>query len=726
MPERCVKLTLPTQPVKQTLPVKQNLHSPWLWLDTWFTATIFSNSVGKVVTTYVLLKRMVSTPPSPRGDFKTALHHAANLLQRDPQSAELQAREILSRYPGSEHAERILGAAYRLQGQPDKGLAVIEPLARKNTKSAGLLHELGLCQGAAGRNKEAIESLRRAVRINPKHAGAWRTLGDQLKAAGDEDESQRAYERHLQTSTSHPELIEAANLLRTNKLGKAEPLIRTVLRKDPGDVVAIRMLAELGIKVGQLHDAQNLLERCLDLAPDFHLARHAYAALLLRRNKLEQSLTEVDRLLTSEPKNPAYLIMKGAVLAHMGNHLPALKIYEALLKHYPRHATAQMYHGHTLKTVAKIDDAVAAYRKAIELRPSLGEAYWSLANLKTFRFTDQDIARMREHFQPETGDPDNQGHLAFALGKALEDRKEFDQSFQYYHQGNSIRSKNHRHNIRVNILDTVRQIKTLDVGFFSAREQYGCAAADPIFVVGLPRSGSTLVEQILASHSQIDGTSELPDIIAISRKLGDSSRENPAGKYPEILAELTEEKFRELGESYIETTRVQRAGSPYFIDKMPNNFRHIGLIHLILPNAKIIDARRHPMGACFSGFKQLFASGQTYTYDLVDVGLYYRDYVKLMDHWDEVLPGQVHRVQYENMVNDTEAEIRRLFEYCGLEFEEECLRFYETDRAVRTPSSEQVRQPVYTEGLEQWRNYDAHLAPLKKALGPLLERYPTD
>jgi len=638
--------------------------------------------------------------------------------------AEQQAREILKVYPDIEPAVRILGAAYRLQGQPHKSLELLEPLAKKNTNSADLLHELGLCLGAAGRGEEAIVVLRQAVHLNPKHAGAWRTLGDQLNAAGDEDESRKAYDKHLQASTPHPELVKAASHLRANLLGKAERLVREVLKKDPVDVIAIRMLAEIGIKMGKFEDAQNLLERCLQLAPNFHLARQAYANLLMRRNDLERSLIEIDRLLKSEPENPAYLIIKAAVLARMGDHLPALKIYEKLFENYSHHAGAQMFYGHTLKTVGKTDEAIVAYRKAIELSPSIGEAYWSLANLKTFEFSDEDIAKMREQFRPEIGDPDDQGHLAFALGKAFEDREDFDQSFHYYEQGNSIRSRRHRHNIKINVMDTARQIKSLSTSFFAARENHGCTTTDPIFVVGLPRSGSTLVEQILASHSQVEGTSELPDIIAISRKLGGASRENPAGKYPENLAELTPEQCKELGEGYLESTRVQRTETPFFIDKMPNNFRHIGLIHLILPNARIVDARRHPMGACFSGYKQLFASGQTFTYDLAGVGYYYRDYVKNMDHWDEVLPGRVHRVQYEDMVNDTENQIRQLLEYCGLEFEEQCLRFYETERAVRTPSSEQVRQPVYTQGLEQWRKFEPHLNPLKEALGPLLERYP--
>ncbi|HIG41387.1 MAG TPA: sulfotransferase family protein [Gammaproteobacteria bacterium] len=670
---------------------------------------------------------MVSTTSQPSGDLKTALAHASSLLRQNPHLAEQQAREILKVHPNVEPAKRILAVAYRLQGEPDKGLAILELLAKKNADSADLLHELGLCLGATGRGKEAIKCLRQAVHLNPKHAGAWRTLGDQLSAYGDEDESRQAYEMHLQASTRHPELVDAAYHLRTGTLGISERLIRDVLKNDPGDVIAIRMLADIGIKVGQLDDAQNLLERCLELAPDFHLARHAYATLLMQRNQLEQSLSEINRLLTSEPKNPAFMIVKGAVLAQKGEHLPALQIYEKVLKNYPRHATAQMYHGHTLKTVGKLAESIDAYRKSIELSPTkIGEAYWSLANLKTFRFTDEDIANMREQFLPDTGDPDDQGHLAFALGKAFEDLEDFDQSFEYYEQGNSIRARRHRHDIKTNIMDTARQMKTLDAAFFAERKNFGCTAADPIFVIGLPRSGSTLVEQILASHSQVQGTSELPDIIAISRKLGSVSRKGPAGKYPEILPELTQERCKELGESYLDTTRVQRTNSPYFIDKMPNNFRHIGLIHLILPNAKIVDARRHPMAACFSGFKQLFASGQTFTYDLTGIGYYYRDYMKLMDHWDEVLPGRVHRVQYEDMVINTETQIQRLLEHCGLEFEEQCLRFYETERAVRTPSSEQVRQPVYTQGLEQWRNFETHLEPLKEALGPLLERYPID
>ncbi len=670
---------------------------------------------------------MATVTPQASGDLQTALQHAVALLQKDPALAAEQAREILKVHPHMEAAQQVLGTACRLQGDPHEAVALLEPLASRHASSPDVLHEYGLALGAAGRGADAIEVLHRAVRLDPQHAGAWRTLGDQLSAAGEEAAAEKAFEKHLALSTRHPEMPEAAAYFSKGNLAQAEQLTREVLKRDPLDIVAIRLLASIGVKVGQLEDAQHLLERCLELAPAFHLARHGYAVVLFRRHALDAALEQVDRLLRAEPANPNYLILKGAVLVRRGDHLPALEIYERILADYPRHAGAHLNYGHTLKTVGRLADAIAAYRTSIELSPAgSGEAYWSLANLKTFRFTDADIEHMREQLAPAGLDPENHAHLAFALAKALEDRAQYDESFAFYKRGNDVRGRHHRWDAKVNVFNTARQMKTLSREFFAAREGWGCAAADPIFIVGLPRAGSTLLEQILASHSRVEGTAELPDIIAISRRLGEKSRKNPASKYPEVLGTLTPEAARALGEGYLASTRVQRSGKPFFIDKMPNNFQHIGLIHLILPNAKIIDARRHPMGGCFSCFKQLFARGQTFTYDLDKLGRYYRDYVILMDHWDAVLPGRVHRVQYEDMVENTEAEIRRLLAYCGLEFEEQCLRFFETERAIRTPSAEQVRQPVYREGLEHWRHFEKHLDPLKQALGPaVLERYPT-
>ena len=377
-----------------------------------------------------------------------------------------------------------------------------------------------------------------------------------------------------------------------------------------------------------------------------------------------------------------------------------------------------MSYGHALKTVGRLDESIEAYRKCVRLSPEVGEAYWSLANLKTFRFTDDDIESMRKQVTAEGGDADDQAHLAFALGKALEDRCEYDESFKFYRRGNGIRRIEHRHNPKVNVLESVRQVRALDKTFFEQRKGWGSQARDPIFVVGLPRAGSTLLEQILASHSQVEGTSELQDIIGISRKLGEKSRENPSGKYPECLAAMTAEQFRELGESYLETTRIQRSDTPFFIDKMPNNFRHIGLIKAILPNAKIIDARRHPVACCFSGFKQLFAEGQEFSYSLDDIAQYYNDYVTLMDHWDDVFPEYILRVLYEDVTENIESQVTAILDYCGLPFESACLEFHKTERAVRTASSEQVRQPHYKSGVDQWQNFEPYLQSLISKLAP--------
>ncbi len=667
---------------------------------------------------------MTSNQAIPRADLRTALKHASMLLRQNPALAERQAREILKVYPTTEPAKRILAASYRLQGKPEKSLKLLQPLLIHNDASPGFLFEYGQTLGAVGQGERAVEVLRKCVQLDPKNTAAWRLLGDQLAVAGDEAGSREAFEKHYTTSVRHPELVEALDLFHRGKVAKAERLVKDFLMQQPANVSAIRLLADIATKLGQLEDARHLLERCLQLAPDFQRARHNYAVVLLRQQKLEQADAEIEKLLALEPGNPNLLVLKASVMVRSGEHEKALALYEKVLKNYPNQARAQMGYGHTLKTVGRLDESIRAYRKCIELSPGVGEAYWSLANLKTFRFTDEDIALMRSQVTTKDGDPEDQAHIAFALGKALEDRKEFDEAFRFYHRGNAIRKIHHRHSAKINVFDTARQIKTLDAAFFAERAGYGCPDPDPIFVVGLPRAGSTLLEQILASHSQVEGTAELHDVIAISRKLGQKSRKNPASNYPEILKELSADKFRELGESYLHTTRIQRGDTPYFIDKMPNNFMHVGLIHLILPNAKIIDARRHPMACCFSGFKQLFARGQTFTYSLEDIGRYYRDYVILMDHWDRVLPGRVLRVQYEDMVADTESQIRRMLDYCGLPFEEQCLRFYETKRAIRTPSAEQVRQPIYQSGLEQWRNFEAHLGPLKEALGPVLDRYP--
>ncbi len=659
-------------------------------------------------------------------DVKIALQNAANLLVQQPQNAEQQALEILKIMPDFDPVLHILAASYRFQGKLDQALEIIEPLAKRLSNVAPIWLEYGMCLGDAQRGVEAINALRKAGEIDPKSAEIWQAMASQLYIVGDHVNSQKAFDHYLKMFTTAPDFVKAVQALQQGKTAQAEQLTRDIVKIQPTNVAALRLLAEIGLQVNQFKDSQGLLERCLELAPYYHHARHNYVISLLRRQELEAAMQQIEILLSIEPTNSNYLVLKAAILVRKGDNQPALAIYKKVLKEHPNQAKVQLSYGHTLKTVGKLDEAIAAYRKCIEISPSTGETYWSLANLKTFNFSDDDVNNMLEQVTPEGGDPDDQAHLAFALGKAYEDRKNYDKSFEFYKRGNAIRRLHHRYDPKINIYDTVRQIQFFNEKFIADHEGQGCPSPDPIFVVGLPRAGSTLIEQILASHSQVEGTAELTDIIGLSRQIGDRKNARTVSKYPEILTQMSDDDFRELGESYIKTTRIQRSTSPYFIDKMPNNFQHIGLIHSILPNAKIIDARRHPMGGCFSGFKQLFARGQTFTYDLTDIGHYYRDYVKLMDHWDQLLPNRVLRVQYEDMVADTENQIRRLLDYCGLEFEEGCLRFYETQRAIRTPSAEQVRQPIYTKGVEQWRNYETHLDPLKKALGPLLERYPIE
>jgi tetratricopeptide (TPR) repeat protein len=384
-----------------------------------------------------------------------------------------------------------------------------------------------------------------------------------------------------------------------------------------------------------------------------------------------------------------------------------------------------MSYGHALKTVGRQDEGIVAYRKSIALLPSLGESYWSLANLKTFRFSPDEIAAMRTQLARSDISEEDRFHLDFALGKALEDAGAYAQSFEHYASANALRRQSLDYSADATSEHVCRSKAVFTREFFAARADAGCKACDPIFVVSLPRAGSTLIEQILSSHSAIEGTMELQDVNFLVRHLGERPRKSRPEDYPELLKGFEKARFESLGGEYLERAHIQRKlGKPFFIDKMPNNFQHLGFIHLILPNARIIDARRHPMGGCFSNFKQHFARGQAFTYDLTDLGRYYRDYVELMAHFDAVLPGRVHRVFYEKMVAHPEREIRALLAYCGLPFEESCLRYYENDRAVRTASSEQVRQPIFTNAVEQWRNYEEWLGPLKAALGPVLDAYP--
>ena len=658
------------------------------------------------------------------GAIDVALAHAQRLLEKDAELATQQAREILSVFPGLPLARLILGAAHRRAGRPQSALDVLEPLALEQPQSAPVHLELGIARAEAGRLRDAVAALRRAVQLQPGSADGWRLLADYLDADGDAGGADQARAHYLKAATQDPRLREAGAALVENNLPLADARLRAHLAAFPTDVAALRMLAEVAGRLRRYADAQELLERCLELAPSFDAARHNYAIVLNRQAKPGLALPQAEQLLAKEPRNPGYLNLKAAILANMGEYSGSIEVYESVLREYPRQPKIWMSYGHALKTARRQEDCVSAYRRAIAMQPTLGEAYWSLANLKTFRFSEADELAMRAALKRADLSSEDRLHFEFSLGKALEDDGSYEQSFIHYAKGNAVHRQLHPYSAEDDARFVSRCKKQYTADFFASRAAAGAADADPIFIVGLPRAGSTLLEQILASHSLVEGTIELPDIPQIARELAGRDAHHEGGFF-DALGALERAKLRALGERYLESTRVHRkTGAPFFVDKMPNNCLYVGLIHLILPNAKIIDARRHPLGCCFSSFKQHFARGQNFTYDLTDLGRYYRDYVDLMAHVDEVLPGRVHRVFYESMIEDTETEVRRLLDYCGLPFEEQCLRFYENERPVRTASSEQVRQPIFRDAMEHWRHFEPWLGPLKKALGPVLEHYP--
>ncbi len=663
--------------------------------------------------------------PEPTASLDQALAHASRLLAIDPALAGEQAGEILKVVANHPMALLVLGASCSVRGDAAQALETLGPLCLAQPNWAMAHLELGLAQGRAGRGEQALVSLRRAVALKPDLPRAWLALAHELAASGDAEGADAAYASHIKFSTKDPDLLAAASALVDGRIPEAEDLLRKQLRKAPTDVAAIRMLAEVAARLGRDDEAELLLARCLELAPGFHAARQNYALVLNRGNKHAQALAEIETLLTIDPKNPGYRNLKAVILCRVGDYAPAIAIYDQILKEFPQHAKIWMSYGHALKTAGSQDRAIAAYRRSIALEPGFGEAYWSLANLKTFRFSADELQAMRQQLDRSDLDAEHRLHFEFAAGKALEDADDYARSFQHYVRGNALRREMIPYNADENASRVHRSKRIYTRTFFDQRAGFGSAVPDPIFIVGLPRAGSTLIEQILSSHSAVEGTMELAEINALVRGLRRRTDASQGLPYHEIVASLDAEDLRELGETYLERTRIHRkTDAPFFIDKMPNNFAHIGLIQLALPNAKIIDARRHPLACCYSGFKQHFARGQNFSYSLDDLGRYYHDYVELLAHFDAVLPGRVHRVIYENMVDDTETEVRSLLDACGLPFEEQCLRFFENARPVRTASSEQVRKPIYRDGVDHWRHYADWLEPLKTVLGPVLDAYP--
>ena len=669
---------------------------------------------------------------------------------------------IVSHMSNSEIAERARELVQ--QGRFADAEKLVEQAIRpgdSDTDQVDALYFLAVAQRYQQKYSQCLEALRRLQAIDPNHARSYQELGHTLRALDKDVEARQAYESAVrrnpallaswqnliklcESANLHPEAKKAADqadflgqlpqellgvtsMLHENKLYKAERLCRHFLQNNKHHIEGMRLLAEIADRVAILDDAEFLLESCVEFAPKNDRARYDYANILLKKQKFEKGHEQIRLLSEMNPDNLAYRALLANATAGIGNHTEAIALYNHVLEKSPDQNMLYVMRGHAEKTIGLLDDAVSSYHKAYEIQPDYGDAFWSLANTKTYRFSDEELAHMKEYESAISTSVDDRIHICFALGKAFEDRKEYARSFEYYNRGNALKHDSIRHQASHLSIRTSAQIEVCTQGLFDAKAGLGFEAKDPIFIVGLPRAGSTLLEQILASHSMVDGTLELPNIIALAQRLRGSRYlvdQEGTPHYPGVLAEIDDNYFRRFGEQFIDDTRVYRKDAPLFIDKNPNNFFHIGLIKLILPNAKVIDARRHPMSCCFSGFKQLFGQGQEFSYGLAEIGNYYKEYVELMDHWDEVLPGFVLRVQHEDVVENLGSQVTRMLEFCGLPFEQACIDFHKTERSVRTPSSEQVRQPIYKTGLEHWRNFELWLDPLKDALGPnVRERY---
>ena len=665
-----------------------------------------------------------------RSDDSLKVAAAAELLSRG--KAEIQsgnfvaARELLERlladYPNHSEALYFMSVALRYEGNLEGALASLQKLIDIEPSYGRAWQEQGHTLLAFNDTAGARAAFQQAVRQNSSLIASWRQLAELTNRVADPKAYDFFKDQFERLAALPPELLGVRNMMEEGKLAKAEQLCRGFLQKHPKNIEGMRLLADLGVKTHVLDDAEFILESALVYEPNNKLVRFDYMNVLYKRQKFELCMAQAEILLEAEPDNNKYRFAYANQCVAVGRFDEALALYNEFVELDPNAAPAHLLRGHALKTVGRLDEAVAAYRAVYRAKSDFGDAFWSLANLKTYRFEDAEIAQMREKQQAESTSVDDKIHLCFALGKAMEDAQDYQSAAEHYLLGNQLKNAQTQYDKDRMTFKLAQQRTVCSAQMFESFGDAGCSAPDPIFIVGLPRAGSTLLEQILASHSMVDGTLELNNIPAIAHRLNGRRMVNEEPRYPMILNQLTPDMAQKLGQTYIDETQIHREGGQFFIDKMPNNFRDVGLIKMILPNAKVIDARRHPMSCCFSGFKQLFFEGQEFTYGLSEIGTYYRDYVDLMDHWDEVLPGYVLRVQHEDVVDDLETQVRRMLDFCELPFEQSCIDFHKTKRNVRTPSSEQVRQPIFRTALDAWQNYEPWLDPLKEALGEDVRR----
>ncbi len=636
------------------------------------------------------------------------------------------AEELAVSAPQNRDALYLIATNLRCLNRIDEALATLQRLEQQYPRFSLLYQERGYCHTSLRDARRAIAAFLEAVSLNPALAASWKMLERLYDMTGDAKGATMAAEQVSILEHLPPEIVRAGSRFSDGELSAAENILREYLLKDGKHVEAMRLLARIEHQSHALEEAERRLETVLKLAPNYRAARLDYVRVLLDQQKYLRAHDLVDAMLILDPGDKDLLPLCAAACVGLGRNQRAIELYGQLLATSPESFDLQVALGHSLQNVGRRKEAIESYRRAVAIRPSFGDAYWSLANLKTYHFSHGEIAQMRA--QEANANPVDRYHLCFALGKAYEDSGEYAESWRFYERGNALKRAETSYRPEATEMNTRKQIAVCTAEFLGARTGVGAPDADPIFILGLPRSGSTLVEQILASHSQVDGTQELPEIPRVVCSMERCSMESPRSergdpRYPAVLANLVPEDFRRLGERYIAETRAYRGDEPFFIDKMPNNFRHIGLIHLMLPNAKIIDVRREPMACCVSNLKQLFASGQEFTYSVEDIARYYKSYLELMRHWDAVLPGRVLRVWYKDVVQDLESNVRRILKLCGLEFEPACVEFHKLERSVYTASSEQVRQPIFSEGLHQWRNYEPWLSPLKDALGDAVIRY---
>ena len=660
---------------------------------------------------------------SPASAVEREVQRARQLVSERRFAEAVTATEaLLATVPENRDVLYLRAQAQRLRGDIPAAIRTLAALEQLHPRFSRLYQERGHCYVALRQAPEAIDAFLRAVRMNPSLPTSWSMLEGLYRMAGQAGNAAAAAAHVATLGKLPPEVVTASVLFSDGELAEAEQIVRDFLLKNGHHVEAMRLLARIGMEHDVLDDAQLLLEGVLVLEPDYHAARFDYAQVLCRRHLYPQAQEQAEKLLATDRSNRDYRTLHAMTCIGLGQHERAIELYRQLLPGALQPAELHLSIAHSLKTLGQREPAIAEYHAAAAAREGFGDAWWSLANLKTYRFADAELEQMRAAEGATTTGAIDRYHLCFALGKALEDRGEYASSFECYARGNALKRAASRYRPEVIEQNTRLQISVCTRELFARHERSGERASDPIFIVGLPRSGSTLLEQILASHSQVEGTHELADITRMVVELQGREWQLTNPRYPAVLAQMTADDFQRLGKKYLEDTRSYRSGKTHFIDKMPNNFRHIGLIHLMLPNAKIIDARREPMACCFGNLKQLFAHGQEFTYSVEDIARYYRTYLELMRHWDAVLPGRVLRVQYEDVVADLEGNVRRLLDYCGLEFEPACVEFYRTERSVRTASSEQVRQPIYREALDQWRHYEPWLGPLRDALGDALTR----